>query len=73
MLLNGAVSAQRCRSHRPWPLTSSVMKLGGYTDTQPILCREGVARLLHAALRCRKQSVVVIVDVVERADCVDNC
>ena len=65
VLLNRTVSAQRRRSHRPWPLTPSVIKLGGYTNTRTILHPEGVIELFHVALRCRKQSVVVVVDVVE--------
>ena len=73
VLLNRTISAQRRRSHRPWSLTPSVKKLGGYADTRPILRRKSVVGPLRVTLRCRKQSVVVVVDVVERADCVGDC
>ena len=63
VLLNRTVSAQRRCSH--WPLTLLVIKLGGYTNTRTILHPEGVIELFHVALRGRKQSVVVVVDVVE--------
>ena len=70
VLLNKTVSAQRRRSHCSRPLTLLVIELGGYTSTCPIQCREGVVRRSDVALRRRKQSVVVVVDVVERAGAV---